>query len=295
MAQEPNEVGGGAAGETSEIREEIARTRSEMSETIEEIQERLKPEHLIQQAKDSVQEAAAGKMRTMMHTAEEAAQTMAGTTQRTANRATSFVREHPVQVALMATAVTWLMTRNHGSDWETDSYNSYDTYDTYGSYEGTESYQAAGSFEGGADSYGDRQRVGETAAAYAARMKGKAREVTDQVRNAASNATRQVNRGWQQSRSSLDTWMAENPLAVGAVALALGAAIGMSVPRTRLEDQTFGETRDTVLEQAGDAARGVRDTVTEKVQAVASDVMGDSKGGDNRGGSPDESANPNRV
>ena len=46
-----------------------------MSETLGEIQERLRPDHLIQQAKDSVTEAATGKVRNIMHSAGETATT----------------------------------------------------------------------------------------------------------------------------------------------------------------------------------------------------------------------------
>ena len=49
--------------ETAEIKSEIERTRVEMSETLGEIQERLRPDHLIQQAKDTVADAASGKVR----------------------------------------------------------------------------------------------------------------------------------------------------------------------------------------------------------------------------------------
>ena len=54
VAQEPNEMNA-SHSETDEIQREIERTRVEMSETIGEIQDRLRPDHLLQQAKDGVQ------------------------------------------------------------------------------------------------------------------------------------------------------------------------------------------------------------------------------------------------
>jgi hypothetical protein len=42
---------------TQEIREEIAQTRVEMSETIDAIQERLTPSHLVAQASETVRNA----------------------------------------------------------------------------------------------------------------------------------------------------------------------------------------------------------------------------------------------
>ena len=61
MAQERNEIGTPGPTETEEIKSEIERTRVEMSETLGEIQERLRPDNLIQQAKDTVTDAATGR------------------------------------------------------------------------------------------------------------------------------------------------------------------------------------------------------------------------------------------
>jgi ElaB/YqjD/DUF883 family membrane-anchored ribosome-binding protein len=60
----------------------------------------------------------------------------------------------------------------------------------------------------------------------------------------------------------------ENPLAVGAVALAVGAAAGFALPQTERENQLMGETRDNLLEQA----QSVASETVEKVQQVAGEV-----------------------
>lgn len=256
MAEERNPVTGAVAGETGEIRDEIARTRSEMSNTIGEIQDRLKPEHLIQQAKDSVQEAAAVKMRTIMHSANDAAGAVAGTTRRAADQATEYVKHHPVQVALLAAGVTWLMTRNNRHEWR-----------------GTRGYHVASDWQGS-----------DAAEGYAAQAKDKTREVVDQVRDAASHATtqvrdaasaatEQVQQSWQRAGHTSQRWLTENPLAVGVAAVAAGVALGLVVPGTRLEDRTLGETRDSMVEKAGEAARGLRDAVAVKAKDVAAEVM----------------------
>src|SRR5688572_1026054 len=50
-----------------QIRAEIEDTRAEMSQTINEIQERLSPENLMQQAKETVREATIGKAEKVMN------------------------------------------------------------------------------------------------------------------------------------------------------------------------------------------------------------------------------------
>lgn len=57
-------------------------------------------------------------------------------------------------------------------------------------------------------------------------------------------------------------------IVVGAVALALGAAAGLVVPRTRTEDAWMGEAKDELLERAQGVARGAISTVEEKVGAL---------------------------
>jgi hypothetical protein len=42
----------------------------------------------------------------------------------------------------------------------------------------------------------------------------------------------------------------ENPLAAGALAVAVGAAIGLACPATDYEDRAMGETRDQALAKA---------------------------------------------
>src|SRR5688572_103940 len=119
VAQERNEITQGS-NETAEIKSEIERTRVEMSETLGEIQERLRPDHLIQQAKDTVADAASGKVRNIMHSAGETATMVADQTRYASRSVADYVRMHPVQMALIAGGITWWLLRSRASsdDWE---------------------------------------------------------------------------------------------------------------------------------------------------------------------------------
>jgi hypothetical protein len=48
-----------------------------------------------------------------------------------------------------------------------------------------------------------------------------------------------------------------NPLALGAMALAVGAAVAFSLPRTQAEDTLMGKTRDTPVHRAEGTAHDV--------------------------------------
>ena len=70
-------------------------------------------------------------------------------------------------------------------------------------------------------------------------------------------------------RHGLDTLIEDQPLVAGAIAMALGAAVGGALPRSRIEDQMFGEQSDRAME----AARTLAKEQGAKVQATAGAVM----------------------
>jgi hypothetical protein len=74
--------------------------------------------------------------------------------------------------------------------------------------------------------------------------------------------------------------MHDSPLAVGAAALAIGAAVGMSAPPTETENAWLGETRDTLVERAQDAARDTVDQAKQAVESVGQAVEGVTQGGE---------------
>jgi ElaB/YqjD/DUF883 family membrane-anchored ribosome-binding protein len=265
VAEERNAIGDTTAEETGDIREEIARTRSEMGETLGEIQERLTPDRLMQQAKATVQEAARESTRTVMRSASETAQAVAETTQESAGRAMGYIRAHPMPAILLGIGAVWLVARQRRTE---DDYGHYygGSMDTFGRRYEDERCEIDQSSGDGTEA------SGEPVAARIGRMASRA---TGAVQGMASNTTAQVGRGWQQAESSLDRWVHENPLAVGAAAIALGVAVGLTVRRTAVENRAFGGARDHVVRQASDVARDFRATVSEKIQSVAESALSD--------------------
>lgn len=296
-AREP--LAQGRHDETAEIKSEIERTRIEMSETLGEIQERLRPDHLIQQAKDTVTEAATGKVRNIMNSAGETATMVADQTKYAGRTVSDYVRTHPAQMALLAGGVTWwlLRGRDRSDDWEGASEGWQDTaglsgYDErrplrerVGEYASTAretvgQYAASARETVGEYAAGARETVGEYAAgaretvsdaAEAARYQ--ALKASERARVAARSASARAQETWHTASTSVDDWVHEYPLAAGAIAVAVGVAIGLSVPRTEIEDRALGEKRDLALEKARVAARELRDNVTQKVQNVAETVL----------------------
>ena len=285
MAQERNEVNA-SHSETDEIRGEIERTRVEMSETIGELQERLRPDHLIQQAKDGVREAATGKVKDIMHSASETAYGAAETARGYGNHLAWYAKEHPIRIAITAGVVTWLMLRRTGSsdDWYGASDTSWDRDDEYLSTEPSlrERARTAASTARNVASTA-RETVGEyasTARETASEYAASARETVNEYAATAASTARQASRRVATTASSTaratNDWVHDNPLAAGAIAVAVGAAIGLAVRSTEYEDRTLGATRDQAVEKAKTVANNLKQNVTEKVTAYAENVVGES-------------------
>jgi ElaB/YqjD/DUF883 family membrane-anchored ribosome-binding protein len=268
VAQERNEITQ-ASDETVEIKGEIERTRVEMSETLGEIQERLRPDHLIQQAKDTVSEAATGKVRNIMHSAGETATMVADQTKYASRNMADYVRMHPVQMALIAGGITWwlLRSRDTSRDWEGASEGWQDGQgygEDYSYNEGQPLTAKVGEYASTA-----RETVGE----YASTAASGARRAGERVRSAAGNARVRTRESWQRASTSMNDWTHEYPLAAGAIAVAFGAAVGLSAPATEVENRYLGEKRDQAMERARAAAMELKEDVTRKVQNVKETVI----------------------
>ena len=274
------------------LKENIRRTRAEMSATIDELQERLSPSHLkeqvkeqvmeqYRQARDSVREATIGKVEDMVErvsdTMYEARRSMVDT-----------VTANPIPSAMVAIGLAWLWM-NRGDSPRSNfrygrNYGRRQPYAEGGPY--AEGRASRGERVG--DAYADRNSdpasdlasktrdaVGNVAARVqgsASTLAGKAKDTVSGVMNQAHQTTGYVvDQAQSQARrveQRFNTAMEQSPLAVGAVALALGTAVGLAVPTTRKENEWMGETRDTVVEKAQSLASDAID----KVQEVAGTV-----------------------
>ncbi len=222
MAEEPNQV------EADQIKANIERTRDSMSATIDEIQERLNPGHLLQQAKDSVRAAAAGKVKEAVSTAKDAVNTAsaagkravdtasqtarraAGQAKASGSRAASTARDNPVGAVLAATGVAWLIAR------------------------GLRSRRRSAFVAGVIGCFLISQQKVSTRRATGLLGDGASAD-------ASSNADR-LRRG-RDLGEQVARWVGENPMAVGAAAIALGTVVGLSMTHDDVEPDTSGRSR----------------------------------------------------
>jgi len=244
---------------TEQLRANIEDTRAEMSQTINEIQERLSPDHLMGQVKETVREATIGKVERVMEKVGETISGVAEPALEVAGRAGTVIKDagssvgdtvwrNPIPVAMIGLGVGMLLMRRYrGQSYDTGSRRlpqgrrtdysrglaGETRYQTYGTETGTTGMTGTGT--------GTLNQVKETASDLASRS-------TQAVSNFGTRC-QQV--------------MRENPLAVGAVAVAAGTAVGLVLPSTRIESEYIGETGGMLVDKVEDAARGALDQVQD--------------------------------
>jgi ElaB/YqjD/DUF883 family membrane-anchored ribosome-binding protein len=238
--------------EIERTRAEIERTRADMSETVDAIQERLSPENLKEQAKDTIKEATVGR-------AQEAGSGIVET-----------IRANPLPAALTGIGLGWLLVsaRRSGSGQAGYQGRVYD-YDYPPRYEdrttsGGPSVSSPGEALGRA-----RDRVGESAT----QAQDKAGEVASRTQDRVSNLSDQARYQAQRASGGFQRMVRENPLAMGALAVGTGAAVGLAIPETTKEHEVMGEARDTLVERAQEKAQDVQ----QRVQRVADEAQSAAK------------------
>lgn len=256
---------------SQEIREEIAQTRDDMSETIDAIQDRLAPSNLVAHAGETVRNAATAKVKQMANTANNAADQVLGSS------LMDTVRSNPLPAALIGLGAAWMIFSNRSRSGNGGGSNRRGSQRDWRSITAPRMHDdvsegAVGTSGTGGSGTAMREYTGEIAS--------KAQDVVDNVRDGAQRTGR-------RARVSFDRVMRENPLALGAAAAIVGVAVGASIPTTDAENELMGEARNKVVEHArhlaGDAANKVSD-VTAQVQEIgsraASDVQSKPSGRD---------------
>lgn len=92
----------------------------------------------------------------------------------------------------------------------------------------------------------------------------------DRMQDSAANALDRIAEAGERAQRTYRAQLDERPLAVAAVAFAIGAALGAALPRTRQEDQWLGEHADALKNRVGEEVR----TQAENVEAVAGAAYG---------------------
>lgn len=292
----------GSETDPAEIRAEIEETRAEMTGTIDAIQERLSPSYLTEQVKEQVreqfQEAKAAVRDATIGKAEDMVRTASETITEARYGLMETIRQNPLPAAIAGIGLGWLwMNRQSGAPRRyspSGDQGYYRVGQTY--YPNQRSYVGGASYngmaernqggigstlhraQGAAGNVVDRAqetvgdiagRAQDTVSDLADRAQETVGSAVDQTRETAGYLADQAQEQAQRLEDRFQRLLHENPLAVGAVALAVGTAVGFALPQTERENQLMGEARDNLVERTTEVAQ---ETI-EKARQVAGDVV----------------------
>ncbi len=287
---------------------DIEVTRDRMGNVVEAIEERLSPAHFREQlqimkedaldqfrdakervkgeirqevstVKEEMREATIGRMENMMHRTT-------AKVRGTGASVVDAVRENPLPFAMIGLGVGWLLAssrkdgRSATEDVRITARGVYDDWE-----EDVEIGGGARSFVDQGRSFVEQgkervaeavDRVEDKAHELSTEAKGRVRQAGQRTREVAGR-TRQramhardvgvdaVRRG----EDRIGTVARDNPLVLGAIVFAVGAAVGLALPHTQVEDRMMGKSKERALRKAESvASRAIRRT-----EAQASDAL----------------------
>lgn len=288
MAERVNEVQrvptdrpGHREANTAFLRAEIRETRDRMSDTLDALGDRLNPHRLKAQVKDNLREATVGRVENM---ARNAADRVNDTRHGIMDR----IRENPIPAAMVGLGLGWLLFggrhRHEHPEWDSQGYIG-DLSATSPRLIQDDAGGGIGSTISEEPGVVDRVKervsgIGETVSdvGYAARerisdVREHVSEARERVTDVAGRAGERAGEVAHHARERFDTTLTENPVAIGAVALAVGMAAGLAIPESQREREMIGPYRDRL---AGRVRESVEDT-RERVQHVAERVVDETK------------------
>lgn len=237
---------------SAELEREVEMQRHRISSTIDEIQHKMSPGQLL----DGVMDYTKGG-------GKDFAQNLARS-----------VMDNPLPVALVGAGLLWLMTGSGTHRSSGDGHARSPGYQPGESDAWRSDAYTPGSDTGLVDKAKDLgEDVSERVSGTISGVAGSVEEMTQSATHAAKDMMGQM----QRQTQNLAHIYEDQPLIGGALAFALGAAIGAALPHTRQEDQLLGEAADSVkkeaLEQAGDLFEEGKQAV-EQGYAEIKDTVG---------------------
>jgi ElaB/YqjD/DUF883 family membrane-anchored ribosome-binding protein len=237
-----------------EIEREIEETRNRMSQNIDELGDRLNPQHLKQEAKSAIR-----------NVAQDAVSNVGEQARRTGSRLVDVIRENPLPVIAVGAGVTWLLKQRSHSEISGSRMARY-------AYTGPDRRQGEGSGikgrVGGAVS-DVKEKVSDAASGIADRASELASGTQARLGEVGSQARRQTTR----VKTNFEHAAEENPLIVAVGAAIVGVALGLLLPGTERENELMGPARDQLVDRAERTAERVKDAATEAGREVKEAVQ----------------------
>jgi ElaB/YqjD/DUF883 family membrane-anchored ribosome-binding protein len=247
-------TGQDADPETAEKLGEIEQTRAAMHDTVEEIGDRLAPSTIVQNAKETVRDATVGKVEDMADSASQMFSDAGSTAQEAGYGIVETVRRNPIPAALAGIGIAWLVTHRASArptSWDRAGWPERRRSETYSSSLDTGDRGVTESVSGTVDAVG--QKVGDIGDRVGQKVdKGvdSLSQQAERVREVPDEMGYRVHDLSEQARSLIQ----DSPLAVGAVAVAVGTALGAALPATSMERRVLRPATEKAIGTAEETA-----------------------------------------
>lgn len=222
-----------------EILAEIDRTRDEMDRTLSAIEHRLTPGQLVDQGLDYLRHSGAA----------EYVQNLGGT-----------AKQNPLPIALAAIGIGWLMALGRQP-----------AQQSYGATSGSGLREGIGAMRDKASSA--MQSTSDSLSSAKHRVTGSMSSMRDRAGQMTDSAKYQ----WERARGGVDYLVHEQPLALGAIGLAVGAVLAAMAPRTQKEEELMGEASRSLMEKAKETGVQQLEKAQETVKQVVENASSEGR------------------
>jgi hypothetical protein len=169
-------------------------------------------------------------------------------------------KNNPVPMLLTATGIGWMIFGSRGSPRQ--AYAADEGYDDR-YYEGRRGVMSdigeklSGTTEAAGSRLSDsKDAAKETLNRATDTLKDTATRTKDAVASSVGWTAEAAQRQAQRTREGFTQMLEEQPLILGLMGIAIGAAIGAALPRTEQEDRIVGEMRDKAMNKAKEFVAG---------------------------------------
>jgi hypothetical protein len=227
---------------TAEIRAEIAQTREDMSDTVNAIQDRLKPSSIAAASTERLKQAASDKARELAD-----------------SEPVAYAAANPVPMAMVGIGLIglgWLAIAGR------DQHSSARDYRRYRQASRSD-WRSASGYRRATSEYGQRTIEDSDYEELRARRSPVGTFEDERDRDTAAWGAARYSR--QRDNRGLRTYLqrtwSETPLVIGVASAVAGALVAVGLPETESENRLMGDTRDSMVDAA-------QETVREKVEQV---------------------------
>jgi hypothetical protein len=255
---------------SAEIEREVEDARGRIDQTVEALKDKMQPKELF----------------------DEATRMMSGASNRVLTTAVEQLKENPIPIALIGLGVAWLaiaQTRKPRAQGTGAGDGYFPTYEGYDEDEGVRAKVRA-------KAEAAKARLARTAETARSRLSAGSQVAGEGVTDAKARAAEfagaaraKAGEYGDYARRKFDDTLEAEPLVIGALGLAVGAAIGAALPSTPAERRYFGPARSKAAEAAKAQLGQVRD-VASRAYGQIKDELHRQTGPDGDGASLAEKA-----